>query len=62
MVKKLFNGEVELLKVGDIAKTLDIHPETILRYIRRDKLKAQKIGRRYYVSKEMFKEFVNGKK
>ena len=62
MVKKFFNGEVELLKVEDIAKSLGIHLETIRRYIRRDKLKARKIGRRYYVSKDMFKEFVNGKK
>jgi len=62
MVKKFFNGEVELLKVEDIAKSLGIHLETIRRYIRRDKLKARKIGRRYYVSKDNFKAFVNGTK
>jgi len=56
---KLFSGEVELLKVEDIAKTLDVNLETIRRYIRQGKLKAQKIGRRYYVSKDNIISFVN---
>lgn len=57
---KMFSGEVELLKVEDIAKTLDVNLETIRRYIRQGKLKAQKIGRRYYVSKVNIITFVNG--
>ena len=58
--KKFFGGEIELLKVEDIANTLDVSLETIRRYMRTGKLKAQKIGRRYYVSKDSFKDFVNG--
>jgi len=58
--KKFFGGEIELLKVEDIGKTLDVSLETIRRYIRTGKLKAQKIGQRYYVSKDSFKAFVNG--
>jgi len=57
---KLFSGEIELLKVEDIAKAIDVNMETIRRYIRKGKLKAQKIGRRYYVSKDNFKAFANG--
>lgn len=57
---KLFSGEVELLKVEDIAKTLNVNLETIRRYIRQGKLKAQKIGRRYYVSKSNIIAFCNG--
>lgn len=60
MTKKFFGGEVELLKVEDIATTLDVSLETIRRYVRTGKLKAQKIGRRYYVSKDSFKAFANG--
>jgi len=56
---KLFRGEIELLKVEDIAAALDANIETIRRYIRQGKLKAQKIGRRYYVSKDNLKDFVN---
>jgi len=59
-IKKFFNGDIELLKVEDIAKTLDVSLETIRRYVRAGKLKAQKIGKRYYVSKDNFKSFVNG--
>jgi len=57
---KLFSGEIELLKVEDIAKALSCNMETIRRYIRQGKIKAQKIGRRYYVSKENLKTFTNG--
>jgi excisionase family DNA binding protein len=57
---KLFSGEIELLKVEDIAKALDVNMETIRRYIRKGKLKAQKIGKRYYVSKENLITFTNG--
>jgi len=61
MTSKLFNGEVELLKVTDIARSTKTHPGTILRYIREKKLLARKIGRSYFVSKENFKKFVDGK-
>lgn len=62
MIAKFFNGEIELLKVEDIAKTLKVNKITIRRYIQAGKLKAQKIGRNYYISKESFREFINGGK
>jgi len=62
MTSKLFNGEIELLRVNDIAKSLKAHPGTILRYIREKKILARKIGRSYFVSKENFKKFINGEK
>lgn len=58
--KKFFGGEIELLKVEDISQALNVSMETIRRYVRTGKLKAQKIGRRYYVSKDNFKAFANG--
>ena len=57
---KFFNGEIELLKAEDVAKVIGCNTETIRRYIRTGKIKAQKIGRRYYVSKDNFKAFANG--
>jgi len=57
---KLMGGEIELLKVEDLAKALNCNMETIRRYIRQGKIKAQKIGRRYYVSKDNLKTFANG--
>lgn len=58
--KKFFNGDIELVRVKDIAKTLNVHEVTIRRYIRTGRLKATKIGKSYYVSKDRFREFVNG--
>lgn len=60
VIKKFFNGEIELLGVEDIAKELDVHRVTIRRYIRSGKLRARKIGKCWYISKERFREFVNG--
>lgn len=59
MVVKVFD-DIELLKVEDIAKALGTHVITIRRYIRSGRLKAQKVGRNYYVSKENFRDFING--
>jgi len=57
---KLLGGEIELLRVDDIAKGLGVNKETIRRYIRQGKIKAQKIGRRYFVSADNLKTFTNG--
>ncbi len=57
---KLLGGEIELLKAEDLAKALNCNKETILRYIRSGKIKARKIGRRYYVSRDNLKAFANG--
>jgi excisionase family DNA binding protein len=52
--------DIELIKLVDIAKKLGIHIVTLRRYIKSGKLKAQKLGNSYFVSKENFKEFING--
>jgi len=39
-----------------VAERLKCHKETILRYIRRGKLRAQKIGRRYFVSEDNIRD------
>ena len=62
MVKKFFNGEIELMPLDVLAQKLGIHIVTIRRYVRQGKLKARKIGRSYYVSKDSLKGFVDGTK
>ena len=62
MVKKLFNGEIELMPLDVLAKRLGIHIVTIRRYVRQGKLNARKIGRSYYVSKDSLKNFANATK
>ena len=56
---KLFD-DIELIKLVEISKKLGIHIVTLRRYIKSGKLKAQKLGNSYFVSKETFKEFING--
>jgi excisionase family DNA binding protein len=62
MIKKFFNGDIELMSLDILAKKLEIHIVTLRRYVREKKLKARKIGRRYYVSRDSLKDFVNGTK
>ena len=56
-----FNGEFELHKAEDLAKELGVHIATIRRYIKQGKLKARRIGHNYMVSKESFRDFIEGK-
>lgn len=60
MIAEFFNGDIQLLKVKDIADTLGLCNKTVLNYIRAGRLKAQKIGKNYYITKDRFKEFVEG--
>jgi len=39
---------------------LDVTPLTLRKYIKTGKLRAQKIGRRYMVTVDSLKEFLNG--
>ena len=48
----------EMLKVGDIAKYLRVADLTVKRWIYADNLKAQKIGRAYYIKKQDFVEYI----
>jgi len=58
MVTKVY-GDIELMTANDIATKLQAHIVTIRRYIREGKLKAKKIGRRYYIPKESFRDFID---
>lgn len=55
---KLF-GDVEAYKVQDVADQLSVNRETILRYIRRGKLKARRIGKSYLITKDNIVSFIN---
>jgi len=58
--EQFIKEEIQLYTVDEIAKILQAHTVTIRRYIREGKIKAQKIGKRYYVTKENLKAFVSG--
>lgn len=50
--------EKDYFTVEELAEKLQVHWQTILNYIRTDKLEAIKLGKGYRISKESFEEFL----
>lgn len=48
-----------ILTVEDAAKILQLHPFTVLKLIKRKKLKASKIGRVYRIRESEIENFLN---
>jgi excisionase family DNA binding protein len=51
----------DLLTVDQLAQILEMHPRTIRRYIREDKLKAVKVGGEWRIRKEDAEVFIGGR-
>ena len=51
-------GDVKLLTLEEVSEVVGISTVSIRKWIREGKLKAKKIGPRYYVSEENLKEFL----
>ena len=51
----------DLLTVDQLAQMLEMHPRTIRRYIREDKLKAVKVGGEWRIRKEDAEVFIGSK-
>ena len=45
--------------VDKVANIMDVHKETVYRWIRKGKLKASKPGKHYRIKKEDFDEFID---
>lgn len=50
----------DMYTLEDVANKLHIHINTARNYIKSGRLKAVKIGRRFYVSAENLRSFLNG--
>jgi len=50
---------IQWLSVEDIAKELNVHPDTVRGWIRAKQLKAFRFGRDYRVKREDFDKFVD---
>jgi len=48
----------EIYTSDQVAKILQIHPQTVLKFIRDGKLKASKVGRGYRVKAQAIEEFL----
>ena len=53
-------SEKELYSVRELEGILPITPLTIREYIRKGKIKGQKIGKNWYVSKQNLEAFLEG--
>jgi len=49
----------KLYTVSEVAEMLKITPQTVRKYIKEKKLKAQRVGRPYLISGTGLKEFLN---
>lgn len=48
-------------EVSEMAQKLDIAENTLRKYIREERVKAVKVGKRYIISEENYNKFINGK-
>ena len=52
-------GELKLFSVDELAETLNVTRLTIRTYCREGRLRARKVGNRWFVSEESLKEYFN---
>lgn len=52
---------VKTYTVSDIAHDLGVTERTIREYIKSGKIKAVKVGNKYIISEDNYRNFVNGK-
>lgn len=55
MPKKL--GDITLFSLSEISEEMSLSVQTLRRYIKNEKLTAQKLGNNYYVTEENLKKF-----
>ena len=55
-------NETKLFDLKEISENLKVNVVTLRRYIHRGKLRAQKIGKNYYVSEKNLNDFLNATK
>lgn len=51
--------ELKVYTVNDVAQSLDMHIDTVREYIKRGELKASKVGRKYIITLDNYKDFIN---
>lgn len=50
--------EFEVYTVNDVAQSLGMNIETIREYIKRGELKASKVGRKYIITMDNYRDFI----
>ena len=58
MVVVQMKKELEVYTVNDVAQSLGMNIETIREYIKRGELKASKVGRKYIITMDNYRDFI----
>lgn len=53
-------GDMKIYSVEDVSKLLNLHIMTVRRYLKTGKIKAQKLGKRWYVTEEAIQDYFTG--
>lgn len=58
-VKKFYPGD-EYVSLREVMSIIQVHPQTLYKWVRAGKFPAEKIGGKWYVRKEVIDSFVQG--
>jgi len=50
-------GNITLFDIQELSKKFDLNPVTLRSYIKRGRLKGQKMGTKWYISEDSLKDF-----
>ncbi len=53
-------GDIKLYDVQEIAKAFDMTPQSVRKYFKEGRIKARKVGTRWYVTEEAMREYLLG--
>ena len=53
-------GDIKLYDVQEIARIFDMTPQSVRKYFKEGRIKARKVGTRWYVTEEAIREFLLG--
>jgi len=53
-------GDIKLYDVQEIARIFDMTPQSVRKYFKEGRIKARKVGTRWYVTEEAMREFLLG--
>jgi len=53
-------GDIKFYDVQEIAKIFDMTPQSIRKFLKEGRIKARKVGTRWYVTEEAMREYLLG--
>ena len=53
-------GDIKFYDVQEIARIFDMTPQSVRKYFKEGRIKARKVGTRWYVTEEAMREFLLG--